>query len=99
MGDRVFVGAGAIILPGVTIGNDSIIGAGSVVNEDVAPETVVAGSPARPVCSLADYLEKHRLAMESAPCFDSSYTLDEQILPAMKDEMNERMTKDIGYVT
>ncbi len=41
------IGLGAILLPGVKIGGGAIIGAGSVVTGDVAPHTVVAGSPAR----------------------------------------------------
>jgi acetyltransferase-like isoleucine patch superfamily enzyme len=41
------VGTGAVLLPGVTVGRGSIIGAGAVVNRDVAPFSVVAGVPAR----------------------------------------------------
>ena len=42
-----WVGANAIILPGVSIGKNSVVGAGSVVTKDVPPFTVVAGQPAR----------------------------------------------------
>lgn len=45
--DGAWIGAGAIILAGVTIGRNSVVGAGSVVTRDVAPGTVVAGNPAR----------------------------------------------------
>lgn len=45
----MFVGAGAVILMGVTIGDGAVIGAGAVVTGDVAPYTVVAGVPARPI--------------------------------------------------
>jgi len=48
IGRNVWIGAGAIILPGVTIGDDSIVGAGAVVTRDVAPGTTVVGNPARP---------------------------------------------------
>jgi len=45
--DGCDIGIGAILLPGVTIGKEAIIGAGSVVTKDVEPGTVVAGSPAK----------------------------------------------------
>ena len=48
IGDRVFVGAGAIIQMGVTIGDGCVVAAGAVVTGDVPPRTVVAGVPARP---------------------------------------------------
>ncbi len=47
IGRNVWIGGGAIILPGVTVGDDSVIGAGSVVTRDVAAATTVAGNPAR----------------------------------------------------
>jgi len=47
--DQVFVGPGAIILPGVTIGQGAVIAAGSVVSGNVPEMTLVQGNPARPV--------------------------------------------------
>lgn len=47
IGHDVWIGGGAIILPGVTIGDRSVIGAGSVVVRDVPADTVVVGNPAR----------------------------------------------------
>lgn len=44
---RAWIGAGATILSGVTIGENSVVGAGSVVTHDVEPNTIVAGNPAR----------------------------------------------------
>jgi acetyltransferase-like isoleucine patch superfamily enzyme len=52
LGDHVFVGAGAVILMGVTVGNGAVIGAGAVVTGDVAPYTVVAGVPARTIANV-----------------------------------------------
>lgn len=46
IGDDVWIGTGAIVLPGVTIGDGAVVGAGSVVTSDVASGTVVAGNPA-----------------------------------------------------
>ena len=48
------IGAGSIILPGKTIGENSLVGAGSVVTKDVQPETVVIGNPAKEKCSVRD---------------------------------------------
>lgn len=45
--DKVWIGGGAIILPGITIGEGAVVGAGSVVTKDVKPYTIVAGNPAR----------------------------------------------------
>lgn len=50
--DQVWVGGGAIILPGVHIGRGAVVGAGAVVTKDVVADTVVAGNPARVIRSL-----------------------------------------------
>jgi maltose O-acetyltransferase len=47
IGRNTWIGGGAILLPGVTIGEDAIVGAGAVVTRDVAPGATVAGNPAR----------------------------------------------------
>jgi phosphonate metabolism protein (transferase hexapeptide repeat family) len=49
IGNDVWIGHAAVILPGVTIGDGAAIGAGAVVSKDVAPYTIVAGVPARPI--------------------------------------------------
>lgn len=49
IGDRVWIGYRAIILPGVTIGEGAVVGAGSVVTKNVEPYTIVAGVPAQTI--------------------------------------------------
>lgn len=52
IGDDVWIGAGALILKGVTIGDRAIVGAGAVVTNDVPPDSIVAGNPARVIKAL-----------------------------------------------
>jgi acetyltransferase-like isoleucine patch superfamily enzyme len=47
LGDGVWVGANAVLLPGISIGSGAIVAAGSIVNCDVAPDSIVGGIPAR----------------------------------------------------
>lgn len=69
IGNQVFIGAGAIILPGVHVGNRVIIGAGSIVTKDIPDNSVAIGNPARVICTLDTYLEK-----ESAKvCAENSF--------------------------
>lgn len=58
IGDDVFIGTRAIVQKGVTIGDGSIVAAGSVVVRDVPPNTIVGGNPARPIRSLTENEEK-----------------------------------------
>jgi len=64
IGKRVFIGYYSIILPGVSIGDDAIIGAGSVVTKDVEKGTVVAGVPAK-IISSTEALDKKRIEMSA----------------------------------
>ncbi|SFE18159.1 sugar O-acetyltransferase [Roseivivax sediminis] len=54
IGRDVWLGAGAILLPGVSIGDEAIVGAGAVVTRDVGPGTTVGGNPARPLVRRGD---------------------------------------------
>ena len=57
IGNDVYIGMETIILPGVTIGNRCVIGAGSVVTKDIPDNSVAAGVPARVIKTTDEYLE------------------------------------------
>ncbi|MDA8370688.1 MAG: CatB-related O-acetyltransferase [Nocardiopsaceae bacterium] len=61
VGNDVWFGYGALVMPGVRIGDGAIIAAGSVVTSDVEPYTIVGGNPARPVKRRFDDAEIERL--------------------------------------
>lgn len=58
--DNSFIGVNAIILPGVTIGPNSVVAAGSVVTKDVLPDMVYGGNPAKAICTLEQYYQKNK---------------------------------------
>jgi maltose O-acetyltransferase len=70
IGARVFIGANAVILPGVKIGDDAIVGAGSVVRHDVAPNTVVTGNPAVEVGTTDEHTARHAAELARGPRYE-----------------------------
>lgn len=60
IGDYVYIGYNALIMPGVTIGNHVLVAAGSVVTKSVPCGMVVAGNPAKPICTIQEYYERNK---------------------------------------
>jgi acetyltransferase-like isoleucine patch superfamily enzyme len=58
--DNAVIGGGVTILPGITVGKDAVVAAGSVVTEDVPPRTVVKGIPAKVAMTLNEYKAKQK---------------------------------------
>ena len=58
--DGAYIGAYAQIMPGVTIGEGSLIAAGSIVTKSVPAGVVVAGNPARFICTVEEYIERNK---------------------------------------
>lgn len=56
--DNCFIGYGAILMGNIQIGPNSVVGAGAVVTKNVPPNIVVAGCPAKPICTLDEYKRK-----------------------------------------
>lgn len=59
IGENSFIGMNSILLPGAQVGNHVIIGAGSVVTGLIQDNTVAAGNPAKRICSIEEWTEKH----------------------------------------
>ena len=59
IGRNVWIGAGALILPGVTIGDNTVIGAGSVVTKDIPANVVAVGNPCRVLRPIGEYDRKY----------------------------------------
>ena len=64
IGDNCFIGMNAIIMPGVTLGNNVIVGSGSVVTKSFPDDVVVAGNPAKIICTLEEFYNKRKESLE-----------------------------------
>lgn len=60
IGDYVYIGSGAKIMPGVKVGDNVLIAAGSVVTKSVPSNMVVAGCPAKIICTIEEYIERNQ---------------------------------------
>ena len=98
IGNNVFLGAETVVLPGVNIGNNVIIGANSTVTRDVPDNMVVAGSPARIICTLEEYLQKEKRRMEKSPRYDEGYTLRRNVSMKKRLEQKKGLKGNIGYI-
>lgn len=99
IGNNVFVGTGAIVLCNTRIGDNVIVGAGSVVCGDVPSNSVVAGNPARVICTIEEYQEKHDRMRASRPYF-TKYRWDQwgNAPQEDKDAMRQALEDSFGYV-
>jgi maltose O-acetyltransferase len=99
IGRTVFIGAMAVILPDVRIGDGAIVGAGSVVREDVPAGTVVFGNPAEVICSTEVYLERHRQRMKRRPRFGrEGFTYQGGITAGNKQVLRDAVRDGTVYV-
>lgn len=67
IGKRVFIGYGAIVLPGSRIGDDSIVGAGAIVHGEVPPRSLVVGDRSMVIEDIDPILDRHRQAIAQSP--------------------------------
>ncbi len=82
--DNCVIGVRSIIMPGVEIGPNSVVGAGSVVARDVPRNTVYAGNPVRYIESYDEYLEKSRLT--DTGLIKNERTTEQQLIQRFKNK-------------
>ncbi|MDD9281329.1 hypothetical protein PVN34_22725 [Bacillus thuringiensis] len=92
------MGAKTTVLPNVKIGNNVVIGAGSIVTNDIPDNSLAVGNPARVIGSTDDYLKKEKDKMKSRMLFDESWTERGNISEEKKEEMIEKLKDGTGYV-
>ncbi len=92
---RAYVGAFSIVLLGVTIGQDAIVGAGSVVRSDIPDGAVAAGVPARVVGSAEEFEIKNQARLRESPKYDSVWAL-EGTGGAVPTELIKQMRADLA---
>ncbi len=95
--ENCFIGDSVIVLPNVTIGPNSIVGAGSVVTKNVPPNTIVAGNPARAITSVDDYIKKIKGISKYRKIFDKEYFI-EKLDEAKREEIIRSIGKSIGFI-
>lgn len=95
--DDCFIGDSVIVLPGVTIGPRSIVGAGSIVTKDIPTNSVAAGHPAQVVCTLDEYLSKRKTAAKERGVFGQDYWA-EHLTEERRAEMLALLSSGPGFI-
>ena len=98
IGNHVFIGANATILPGVTIGDYAVIGADSIVTHDVPARTVVAGVPAKEICSVDEYVARFQSQMNEANTFGDEYRMGYDLDESKKKKILAATDGKIAFI-
>ncbi|QUC03753.1 DapH/DapD/GlmU-related protein [Atopobium sp. oral taxon 416] len=89
IGSNVFIGMNTTILKGTHIGDNVVIGAGSLVNHDIASGCVAAGSPCEPICTIEEYAERYRARQVDEAYYQYRGYVLRYGRPARKEEFRE----------
>jgi acetyltransferase-like isoleucine patch superfamily enzyme len=97
--ENCFIASNSLIMPGVTVGPNVLVGAGSIVTRDIPPNSCVAGIPARFYANADEMIEGHRKLIEQGRCRGREYftwNLQDQL--EQKDEIREAVNDGDIYV-
>jgi maltose O-acetyltransferase len=92
------IGARTTILPGVEIGPRTIVGANSLVSRSLPPDTVCAGTPAKVLCTLDQYLDRHRARLATAATFPYSMYDARVLTPERRAELFAAVAAGDRYI-
>lgn len=99
IGNNVFIGANSTILPDVIIGDNVIIGANSVVTKNVPKDVVIAGNPAKIICTTQEYINKNKMIMDKQKkLFNKNYRYSKALTDDMKLEMKNAVQSSIAFI-
>lgn len=95
--ERAFIGAEAVLMPGVTIGEDSIVATGAVVTRNVAPGSIVAGVPAKQIGLVSELNARRKADIETFPIFSALLCENENITPELEAELRAAIHQHGGF--
>lgn len=96
--NNCFIGARSIIMPGITVGVNAIVAAGSVVVKNVEDGTVVGGNPAKFIMSVDDLKAKHQIQIKESAVYEKDFLIQNGISEEKKNQMNTELEKKYGYL-
>lgn len=85
-------------MPGVVIGKNSIVAAGSIVTKSVPPGSIVAGNPARVISKIKEYKDKNTDLLKCSKVYAKNYTLKGNLSIEDKKKMYKDLDEKMGYI-
>lgn len=95
--ENCFIGDSSIILPGVTIGPNSIVGAGAIVTKDVPEGKIATGNPARVIATLEDYINKIKELSKDKKIFNEDYLIG-NLDVKKRNELVHYIGNEMGFI-
>lgn len=95
--ENTFIGDSTIILPGVTVGPNSIVGAGAVVSKDVPPNMIAVGNPAKVISTVQEYIQKIKSISKDKKIFGKDCYI-EKLDDDKRREIIQSIGDSIGFI-